>query len=48
MVKNEEIDVNAPRLMSSGDFLVRVFSPAASDELGDLVREYKLQAGPGL
>jgi len=48
VVKNEEIEVKAPRLMASGDFLVQVYSPSAGDPVGDLVREYKLQAKPGL
>jgi hypothetical protein len=47
-VTNEEIDVDVPRLMAAGDFLLQVYSPTAGNPVGDLVREYKLQSKPGL
>ena len=47
-VTNQQIDVDVPRLMASGDFLVQVYSPAAGNPVGDLVREYKLQSKPRL
>jgi hypothetical protein len=45
-VKNEQIDVKAPRLMSAGSYLVQVYSPTANNPMGDLVREYSISAKP--
>jgi hypothetical protein len=42
-VVNGEINVRAPRLTASGNYLVRVYTPSAGDSVGDLVHEYSMK-----
>ncbi len=47
-VKDQLIDVKAPRLTASGSYFIRVYTPTAGDAIGNLIREYSIKAKPGL
>jgi hypothetical protein len=46
-VRNEEIEVQAPRLNATGYFAVQVYARSGADETEDLLGEYTLKARAG-
>jgi hypothetical protein len=46
IVKEENIDVNVPRLTKAGNYYLRVYSVASKDAAAELEREFALQAKP--